>query len=169
MRTANNRTVGSGWLCGIALLMSARVAFGQGTFEPDFQLSILPMPPTSSGDTLLNFAIPNVGVAVGSTFSPGINIDGQSILVELDYGSPVIPPGGVGVPSSFFPDGTINLGRLLRGNYALTAVFNVDNTFIASANTTFTVVPEPSAAMICLVALYLCTAFRAVRLTRRCS
>jgi hypothetical protein len=151
-----------------ALFLTTKVASGQ-EFNLTFDLSIAPSPPTSSSDTVLNFALPNFGVAVGSTLDATIDVDGSSISVLLAYVAPQIPPGGLGLPAAFFPSDNVTLGRLAPGDYKLTAwVPNGDGGRFNSAPLAFTVVPEPNLLIIGVIAISLC-ALRRISLTTRCS
>jgi hypothetical protein len=153
----------------VLLAVACGRADGQSTFTPDIQLSIQPLPPTSSDHTYLAFSIPNFGVNVLSKFAPTVAINDNSISVALTYLAAEIAPGEVGLPSSFFPNDRVDLGKLPRGNYTLTATLPDHNAVvIGSATTTFSVVPEATTASLAVIATSI-LAWRGGRLTRRWS
>lgn len=155
-------------LSALAIIAATGEAFGEDGIDVPIYLSVFPVLPAPNDNVQLNFSIPNVGIAVGSTFAPEIEFNGNSILVQLVYNSPEIPPDSVGVPSYFFPEASVSLGMIKRGSYSITAVLpGIDDQVFASGSANFDVVPEPNAVVIC-ASTFLLFSLVGVRLTGRC-
>lgn len=92
------------------------------------------------------------GYSFGTTFTPIVEIEGAAILLTIEVvAPPPLPPGTLTSPSFFFLDQDFFLGLLGEGKYSLEVLLKEEGDVVGTGRTVFSVVPEPSTAL--LVAL----------------